>query len=163
MRLAPRKSCSAFRTHSRAALFIEELSFGHNFGVERFTLGEAPAEVVRRAHDQLQWKRRLDCVVNPERCIDLIPARHNDQDIHVAVFVGHAVSVGAEEDDLVGLEALGDIAGEPPNDAQGHIWARVMAPCLIAEFGVGGHERSLQCGEPQLQSGRKTGAKFGPA
>ena len=98
--------------------------------------------------------------MNPERCIDLVPARHNDQDIHVAVFVGRAVSVGAEEDDLVRLEALGDIAGEFPNDAQRHIWARVIAPGLVAESGGCGHGRSLQCGEPQLQSGRRTAAKF---
>src|SRR5262249_37427415 len=83
---------------SRAALFIEELSFGHNLAVERFTLDKPPAEVVRRTHDQLQGKRQFDGVVNPERCINLIPAWHNDQDIHVAVFVGRAVSVGAEKD-----------------------------------------------------------------
>jgi hypothetical protein len=52
-----------------------------------------------------------------------------------------AVSTGAEEDDLVGLEALGDLPGEAANDSARYLGAAIPAArpgvrIVTARFGV---------------------------
>ncbi len=69
--------------------------------------------------------------------IDGIPARHDDEDVHVAVGVGRAVGAGAEENDLVGAEALGDLAGEPSNDSHRHVGPEIEAPRCGGVNGTG--------------------------
>ena len=55
-----------------------------------------------------------------ERLIELIACWHDDEDVHIAVFVGRAVGIGPKKNDLVRLEAFRDLVriGESPT------WAR---------------------------------------
>jgi hypothetical protein len=50
--------------------------------------------------------------MDPERLIELIPARHDDQDVHVAIRVRCSVRVRAEEDDRVRVKAFRNPARE---------------------------------------------------
>jgi hypothetical protein len=59
----------------------------------------------------------LDCQRNLHRFIDLIPGRHDDHDVHVALRVRRAVGVGAKQDDLLRPEALGDLPRVPADRA----------------------------------------------
>jgi hypothetical protein len=56
----------------------------------------------------------------------LVGSRHDDEKIDVAVGVRSAVGERTEQDDLVGMELLGDRTGVPPNDAQGNVRGGIM-------------------------------------
>jgi hypothetical protein len=49
---------------------------------------------------------------NLYRLIELVVRRHDDQDIHIAIRMRLAISVGTKQDDLLGLKPLGNLAGE---------------------------------------------------
>jgi hypothetical protein len=53
--------------------------------------------------------------------------RHDDEEIDVAVGVRGAVGERAEQDDLVGMELLGDRTGVTPDHAQGNVRGSIMA------------------------------------
>ena len=89
--------------------------------MERISLTQPPRQVVRRADDKIKRERRIEGVVDAARLIDLVAGRHDDEDVHVAVGVRRAISIGAEEDDLVGLESLGDLAGEAADDVHRNV------------------------------------------
>jgi hypothetical protein len=61
----------------------------------------------------------FDCLTVP------VPRRHDHENIHVAVLVGCAVGVRAEQYDLVGLESLRHRAREAPDDPHRHIGAPI--------------------------------------
>jgi len=53
-----------------------------------------------------------------ERLVERAPfARHDEEQVHVGIGGGLAVGVGAEEDDLLGLEPPGNLVAEPFNVA----------------------------------------------
>jgi hypothetical protein len=64
--------------------------------MERLPLFESPSYVVWRANNNVQRKRRSERVVYLKRLIELIAARHNDEDINVAIGVRFPVGVRAE-------------------------------------------------------------------
>ena len=74
-------------------------------------------QVLRGSHNQAQRKRGGDRPANANGLRVLMPGRHDDQNVHVAVRVRRPVRMRAEEDDLLRMEALGDLAREPANDA----------------------------------------------
>ena len=82
--------------------------------MERLALFEPPCQVLRSADDQVHRERSRHLPANLHGLVVLVPSRHDDEDVHVAVGVRCAVGVGAEQDDLVGLESLGNLAREPP-------------------------------------------------
>ena len=57
---------------------------------------------------------------DPYRLVDHISGGHDHQEVDVAVRVGRAVGVRAEEDDLLRLEPLGDLARELADRAEGN-------------------------------------------
>jgi hypothetical protein len=52
---------------------------------------------------------------------------HDDEEIDIAVAMRRAVGERAEQDDLVGMELLGDRTGVTPDDAQGNVRGSIMA------------------------------------
>ena len=94
--------------------------------------------VVRCAHNDVQWKRRIDGKADLHRLVDLVPSRHHDQNVDIAVGVRRTVGVRTEEDDFIGLEAFGDLACESAYDRSRHIGAAI--PAMIDgdghEFGI---------------------------
>ena len=51
----------------------------------------------------------------------LIAAGHDDKDIHVAIGMRRAISMGAEKDNLVGMELLGHQPGEAADDTHRYV------------------------------------------
>jgi len=79
--------------------------------------------------------------VNLERLVELVAGRHDDEDVHVAVFMRRAVSIGAEQDDLVGPEALGHLAREAADHVHRDIRPEIPARRFRGAFACafGGH------------------------
>jgi len=59
--------------------------------------------------------------------IQLVPRLHYHQDVHIAVFVRRAVGMRAEQDDLLGLKSLGNLARETADHAHRDVSATVPA------------------------------------
>ena len=57
----------------------------------------------------------FECQADTYGLIDHIVGRHDDEQIDIALVVRRAVGIGAEEDDLLRMEALGDLAREAPD------------------------------------------------
>src|SRR5262249_590203 len=53
--------------------------------------------------------------------------RHDDEDVHVAVLVGRAVGVGAEQDDLLRMELLRHVTRVPADHSHGNVRPAVPA------------------------------------
>ena len=71
---------------------------------------------MRCADKNIQRKRRVDGQTDLHGLVELIPARHDDEDIHIAVRVWLPIGVRAEQDNLVGVELLSDLAGKAANN-----------------------------------------------
>lgn len=82
---------------------------------------------MRRTNNDVQREWHRDRHSDFERLIQLIAGRHDHQDIDVAVGVRRAVGMRAEEDDLLRMEPLGDLAGEASDDRFGNIRAAIPA------------------------------------
>ena len=95
--------------------------------MEKFTLIQSPFNLTGFAHDQIHGKRRWHFTANLECLIELIPAGHDHQNIHIAVRVRRRVGIGTEQDDLVGPEALGHLARELADDAHRDIGTAIPA------------------------------------
>jgi hypothetical protein len=108
-------------------LFIKHSAFGRDFAQERVSFRQPPFHVVWGAHDDVQRKRWIAGKLDLDGLIELVPGRHDNQDVHVAVAMRLPVGAGAEQNDLVWLEALGYLAGEPANHNQGNIHAAIPA------------------------------------
>ena len=79
--------------------------------------------------------------VDSQRLVYLVPCRHDDKDIHVAIGVRRAVGMGSEQDYLVRLKDFGDLPGESANQPHGDIGAAVPAGRrgLQNSTSLGGH------------------------
>jgi hypothetical protein len=127
LRAANWKSASALSTHSAVVFFIQDFSLGHNLSQERITLRQAPGHVLGRANNQIERERRVKGLVDATGLIDLIPRWHDDKDVYVTVGVWRPVGIRAEENDLLGLKALGYLAGKAANLAPGNIGPTIPA------------------------------------
>lgn len=96
---------------------------------------ETPFHTGWSADEEIHRKPRRHCAANFEPLIDLVPCGHDDQDIDVAVGVRRAVSVRAEQDDFVGLEALGNLAREAADHAHGNVGPAI--PAGGSSIGIG--------------------------
>jgi hypothetical protein len=109
--------------------------------VEQVALREAPFH--RRWGTDEEIHRELSGyqASNLHRLIQLIPRRHNDQDVDVAVRVGRAISVRAKQDDLLRLKPLGNLASKTTDHAHGDIRPSIPAgrPTLGHRPGIGFH------------------------
>src|SRR5262245_55656246 len=105
-------SPSAFFTHSAVSFFIKHLALGDDVPQKPVSFFQSPLQCFGRANQEIHREGRLDRQANPYSLVDLIPRRHHYEDIDVAVGVRLAVGVGAEEDDLLGAESLGYVAGK---------------------------------------------------
>jgi len=66
---------------------------------------------------------------------ELVARRHDHEDVHVATSVRSPIGVGAEENDLLRLKAIRDLARVPPNHCYRHIGAGVPAlECFRGRF-----------------------------
>jgi hypothetical protein len=63
-------------------------------------------------------EQTLESRADPDRLIDHIVRRHDDQQIDVALRVRLAVGIGAEQDDLVRVEPFGNLPGKAPDRRQ---------------------------------------------
>ena len=77
--------------------------------MERIAFRKPPFQVLGRAHQEIHRERSLNCHADLDGLIMLIPHRHDNQDVHVTVFMRPAVSMGAEVNNLV-----------RPGDGAGH-------------------------------------------
>jgi hypothetical protein len=108
-------------------LFIEDLAPGRDLSQERFAFGETPLHAVRCSDDDVQRKRRIAFELDFYCLIELISRRHDHEDVDVTVGVRSAISMRAEQDDLVGLKAFGDLTGKSTNQAHGNVRSAVPA------------------------------------
>jgi hypothetical protein len=87
----------------------------------------------------VQRKWSLDGQTDFICLIELIATSHHDEDIDIAIGVRLAVGVRAEEDDLFGVEKLGDFACEAMDGRLRHLRAAVPAVGLwlrsVTSFG----------------------------
>jgi hypothetical protein len=67
------------------------------------------------------------------RFINFIPGRHDDQHIDVTKAVRFAVSVGAKQDDALGLKALGKLIREATNRRQGYPLTKTPGRGFVVE------------------------------
>ena len=125
---APFQSASTFHTHSRVALLIKDRSLRHDLGVERFAFLKPPAQVFWGPDDQIHGKGRRQLPRYFYSLIQLIACRHDDQQVHIAIGVRCSIRLGAEQDDLVRLKALGDLAGIAADDTHGNVGTPIDAP-----------------------------------
>lgn len=92
-------------------------------GMEQIAIFQSPLDILRSSYDQVHGKGGFNSQANLERLIRRIPARHDHQDVNIAIGVWLAVGVRAEQDDLFGSEPLGYLVGELSDDAQGNVCA----------------------------------------
>lgn len=118
---------SALLTHCAVVLFIESFALGKYFRQKQVTFLQAPGYVLGCANDEVEGKLRVNDPVDPYRLIDLIPRRHNDENVHVAVVVRRTISVRPEQDDLFRLETLGHLPRVAPDDPQRNVRPAVPA------------------------------------
>ena len=83
-------------------------------------------------------KRALEGQVDADGLIDGIARRHDDQEIDITLRVRPAVGVGAEQDDLVGVEPFGNLANKAPDRRQ-----RDVGRAVAVRLDVGPRGRSL--------------------
>jgi hypothetical protein len=90
--------------------FIEHLALFHDLTQEPIAVPflQTLLDLVGRSDVKVERERPLEREVNPDSLIDRISRRHDDQQIDVALLVRRAVSVGAEQDDLLRMEAFGE-------------------------------------------------------
>ncbi len=98
-------------------------------------------------------------VLDSNGLVMLVPGRHDDKQVHVAVLMRRAVGVGAEQDDLIGMKLLGDGPGiaadhphrdvRPPIDA---LWREGKRACLCSS-----HTAIVPQGQARLPASRKPG------
>jgi hypothetical protein len=89
--------------------------------VKEFALLQSPLDFTWLTDEEIHWEGSGRCHTNLEGLVVLIPAGHDHQDIYVAVGVRRAVSVGAEQNDLVRMEVLGQLTGPPTDNPHGNI------------------------------------------
>jgi len=99
----------------------------NDLGQKRLALFQPPLHMLRLEYQQIHGEVRRDLAADLECLIKFVPGRHDHQDVHVAVGVRRPVSIGAEENDLVGLEAIGDLSSEPANHAHRNLRAAIIA------------------------------------
>ena len=95
--------------------------------MKEFPLVQAPFDFTWLSHDEIHREGRRYRHPDLECLVVLVPARHDDQDVHVAVGVRHAIGMGAEQDDLVRPNALGDLPSESADHSHGNIGPAVPA------------------------------------
>ena len=109
--------------------------------MEYVAFRETPFHTGWGADDKVHREPRGNRAAYFEGLIDLVPCRHDDQDVYVAAGMRRAVSVGAEQDDLVGVETLRHLAREAADQAHGDVGAFI--PAFRLRFGLaslkGGH------------------------
>jgi hypothetical protein len=98
---ATSKSSSAQRTHSRAAAFIEHLSFAENRSREAI----AAVYAVRFPHQQVHWERGLRPSPDSHHLIRGIAAEgHDHHQINVRIRRGRIGSIRSEQNNPLWLE-----------------------------------------------------------
>ena len=112
MLLAASRSASALRTHWTVSFFIENQTFSYRFSKEPISFLQPPTKILRSPHKNVQRKRTVHGAGNPARFADLIPSRHYDEQIDIAVPVRFSVSIRSEQDDFVGLEFVGNFTDQ---------------------------------------------------
>jgi hypothetical protein len=110
-------SSSALRTHCAVWRFIEQLSLLDHFAEKPVAIvwPQAAFDLLRRANYDRVRKQPFEGSADSDCLSDHVVGRHDDQQIDVTLRVWTAVSVGAEQDYLVWMEALGDLAGKASN------------------------------------------------
>jgi hypothetical protein len=72
-------------------------------------------QALRRLHDQIERERARTLSPDPNGLGNFIVCRHDHQQVDVAFLVRLAVRIGTKEDDLLGMEPFGNLAGKAPN------------------------------------------------
>jgi hypothetical protein len=101
--------------------------------VKGFTILEPPADVVGRADDQIHREWRWTFQANPDRLTVLVTGRHYDEQVHITIRVRSAVRPGTEQNDLVGLEPLTNLAGIPSDHGHGDVRPIVASARAIGQ------------------------------
>src|SRR5579884_368749 len=134
---APSRSSSALRTHVAVWRFIKYLALTDDFAHEPVLFPQPTLDMLGCHDNQVEGERPLEGQIDPHRLADLVPGRHDDEQVHVALGVGRAVGVGAEQDDLVRAEALGDLPREAPDRRQRDVRRRVAVRLHVRGRGSG--------------------------
>jgi hypothetical protein len=83
--------------------------------------------------------------VNLVSLVKLVPGRHDDENIDVAVGVWPAIGIGTEEDDLVRPKPLGDLPSKSPDHRHRDIGAAIPPGGFrsVETVGFGPHKAIL--------------------
>jgi len=83
--------------------------------------------VPRRAYDEVERKGGIERAVDSQRLVYLVPCRHDNKDIHIAIGVRVTVCMGSEQDYHVRPKELGELPGESANQPHRDICAAIPA------------------------------------
>src|SRR5207248_1093545 len=108
--------------------------FLHYFAQKPIVLPQSTLDLFRGAHDQVQRESPLERPKDTNGLRVTVAGRHNHQQIDVALVVRRPVGIRAEEDDLLRLEALGDLAREAPDGRERNV-RRLVAVRLDVRAG----------------------------
>ena len=89
---------------------------------------------MRSSNENVQRKRSVDGDADLDCLIELIAARHDDEDVDVAVGSRRAIRVRTEQNDFLRLKPLGHLPREASNGRLGNL--RPAIPAAGARFNV---------------------------
>src|SRR5262249_1927316 len=115
---APAQSSSALRTHLAVWRFIKHLALFDHLAQEPVIIFQTPLDLFRGADVEVEREYPVERRADPDGLSDHVVRRHDDHQVNIALVVRRAISVGAEKDDLLWAEALGDLPREAPDRRQ---------------------------------------------
>jgi hypothetical protein len=86
---------------------MEDPALFHHFLHEAVPLGQAPADLGRGAHEQIQRKVGAKAHLDISRFAGRPPAKgQDDEEVDIGIFPGLAPGMGSKKDDPLGAELL---------------------------------------------------------
>src|SRR5439155_21974555 len=111
----------------------------HDFTDEPISVRQSSTDAVGGADDQIERKGTFESQGDADCLVGLSGGRHDHEKVHVAEFVGLAISVGPEKHDPVWVKSLRDLPGEATYGRH----RDVRRPILCRHFFIGKRARSF--------------------
>jgi hypothetical protein len=108
-------------------LSIKDLSAGKDFAQEGIAAAHAPLQILGSPYEQIHGEGRRQGQTDAHGLVDHVARPHDHEQIDITVLVGSAVSVGAEQDNLLRPEAGCHLPCVAENNPHRDIRAKVQA------------------------------------